>query len=125
MAKGKSYDFDFITKSFGLGLIPILDDTAAVNPGAVTDMKENARGGFTIHVHGGNSYDLDEDQMLALQQKIKTRIQQNKADGKAEYEENVEFQIVTQQKIQQKLTKNVQPTGGMIVGDGRPRNFRR
>jgi len=106
-----AYNAAFIIKS--LGLTPLIEDKAAVNVGAITDMKENSMGGFTVYVHGGRSYELDEDQTVKLEALLKDRIEQ----GKADYADNVRFQMITQNKVAEDLQKGVQATH-MIIGDG-------
>lgn len=104
----KAFDAAFIIKS--LGLTSIIEDEAGVNIGAITDMRINTQGGFTIHVHGGRSYELDEDQTVKLQALLKERIEQ----GKKDYIENAEFQIRTQNSIAEKIQRGFQAAGGII-----------
>ena len=111
----KTFDAAFIIKS--LGLTTIVEDEAGVNIGAITDIRKNTTGGFTIYVHGGRSYELDEAQTVKLESLLRDRI----AQGKVDFAENAEFQMVTQNRIVEKIQKGVQATSGILAdASGRP-----
>ena len=115
----KTFDAAFIIKS--LGLTPIIEDKAGVNIGAITDMDLNALGGFTIHVHGGRSYELDEAQTIKLEALLKDRIKQ----GKVDYAENAEFQMRTQHNVGQKIERELQVAAGVLADPGVRQPWRR
>lgn len=108
MSKEK-YDFNFITLS--LGLVPIQDGKAAINPSAITHLQWNAaHGTWEMGMHGGTTYVITVADMAELEETIKRRGEEAKIIQK----EAMRHQIVTQNEIIQELNRGVQ--GALITG---------
>jgi len=71
------YDFNFITLS--LGLIPIQNGVAAINPGAITSLQwDSTHMKWKISMHGGTTYLITVDDMVELEESIKRRAEETK-----------------------------------------------
>lgn len=104
----KSYDFKFIVKS--LGLTSIVENSVAVNVGAITSLKATDDAGLTVYIHGGQVYDLSEAEAV----KLETLLQERIAQGKIDYEENAEFQMVAQHRAGKRAEQSIMRVQGVI-----------
>jgi|SRR5215475_13077590 len=115
------FDFDYITQA--LGLIPIQQGEAAINPGAITDVcrasvEESDDEGWMITLQGGETYHLTDDEMSELEATIRARAQTAKEMQKEAIKQNMKSQA----EAMAELSASVAP--GMIVGPATNKRFR-
>lgn len=130
-----AYDFDFITQA--LGLIPIQDESAAVNPGAIVDLQQQPDNRWVLTLHGDRKIYLEPEDMAELEETIKERaeaareIQKEGIKGqilaqidaamteeiKAAKKEQFKDEMAMQMQVAYELQNGVQP--GKIVGVGK------
>lgn len=110
-----SYDFDFITRS--LGLIPICNNSRAINAGAIsfirpriTETESGEVVWIEIGVHGGESFTLSPEEMAELETTIRRRAEEAKQLQKETFRDN----ILAQHEVLGEINNRVSP--GMIVG---------
>lgn len=109
----KEADFDFICLTFNL--IPIHGGKAAIAPNAITDIERDGIGRFTVRIHGGNEYVLNDAEMAELEFNIKLR-QENAAILKREnYKAELLMQFEVNQELLAEANNRVAPVPGHIV----------
>jgi len=111
------YDFDYITQA--LGLIPIQENEAAINPGAITDIARADDGqGWNISLQGGDCYTLTDEEMCELEETIRARSETAKEMQREQIKANIKMQA----DAMAELSGAVAP--GVIVGAPTNRRFR-
>lgn len=110
------FDITYIAKSIGMGLIPIKDNTVAVNQNAITDIERNGSV-WIIHISGGRSHNLTEHDMIMLEGVLRTR--------EIEAQENLTKNYINQLKAQaeaaiefQRGLPKVEGVPGQLINPG-------
>jgi hypothetical protein len=99
------YSFDWIM--FALGLIPILDGEAAINPISIIDFVRAEDGpGWILNLEHGESFNLDHEDMAELQDTLKRRIEEQKAKQKDAMKDQIRMQAEAMAELQ----------GGVVPG---------
>lgn len=95
----KKYDFDFVCSSLGLLRI----SGGAINPGAIVDITVGDLGRHIIHLHGGESWGLMDEEMARLEAAIRLRKEEARAAQKEamrqQFQDQQEAMIAVQQGI--------------------------
>jgi len=95
----EKYNFEFITAA--LGLLPILNGQAAINTGAVIDLKRMESGGFwQLRLSGDLIYSVSDDDLAEIEQSIKRRAEMAKAIQKEQYKQNMKLQAEAMNELQ-------------------------
>lgn len=117
------YDFEFITQS--LGLVPIQDREAAINPQMLTDIcRADDNEGWIFSLEGGESYILTDEEMIDLENIIRARAESVKAMRKEALESDVRTQLEAHAKTVAELNAGLQAGGGIIVNTQPNKRFR-
>jgi hypothetical protein len=116
MASETKYDIEFITRS--LGLLPI--GSVAVSLTHIQELEKTDDGGWRLTMRDGESYDLVDEDLAAIERLIKSRQEIARAERKQAIESDVRSQLEAQVKAAAELQGGVQP-GGIILGSPRQR----
>jgi hypothetical protein len=119
--EGQNFDFDFITQA--LGLIPIQDGEAALNPSMITDVCRDDEGAWAFSLQGGEVYLMDDAEMAELELTIRARAETAKALRKEALETDVRTQLEAHAKTVAELNAGL-AQGGVIVGAPGNKRFR-
>lgn len=104
------FDFEFITQAFGL--LPIQNNTAAINAGAILDMKKLEAGGWMIRIERDIIYTLSDDEMAELERNIKARADAVRISQKEAIKANIKLQA----EAEAELSGAIASTPAVIVG---------
>jgi hypothetical protein len=110
------YDIEFITRS--LGLLPIGETAVAITH--IQELEKTDDGGWRLTMRDGESYDLTDEDLAAIERLIKSRQDIARAERKLSIESDVRSQLEAQVKAAAELQGSVQP-GGVILGSPRQR----
>jgi hypothetical protein len=111
------YDLNYITAS--LGLVPLQEASAAINPNYITDIALSDDGASWIFcIEGGESYMLDHEEMRELEQVIRARANEVRLARKAALQDEARSTLEAQAKALADLNSRVAP-GDMVIGGNR------
>lgn len=113
---GNKPDFAYISKSLGLGLIPIKDNSASINPASITDITRDGID-WVIHLYGGREHRMTERDMFALQETLEAREIEGQENMKTNYLNQLRAQKFAGETFQKELSA-VQGVQGMLIDPG-------
>jgi hypothetical protein len=106
------FDFDYITSA--LGLIPIHNNTSAINPTAITDISYEADEDVWIFtLQGGETYGLDDEEMAEFEASIRAR----QEAARLAQVEAIKNNIRSQAEAMADMRGNVTSAQGIITGN--------